>query len=197
MILLPTNDILRGIYFDRSSDKDCFYVELMLIPLWVPQEYISFAFEPRRLNYLGSRNTRCHIWNVQSNDLDANLIAAIRDRALPFLISIQNTHDFLKFVKDGMGSLTPYYEEALAYGLAYVGDNEAELEALEELIGVIDVKYDWEQEILDRANLLKNQLIQAPQEEKKQLEIWKEKTIRDFKLESLYGLEKSKSVLQG
>jgi len=68
VVKYPLGDVVRGLHFERSSDKRFFYVWVFMLPLFVPTKYLNFTFGERLLRPgPGDR------WNADA----PNLIAAL------------------------------------------------------------------------------------------------------------------------
>jgi hypothetical protein len=188
LLLNPLGDILRGIAFQGSGwDKHSFCAWQFVFPLWKLVEKggdisMSFGSEPLGLN----KCERC--FDKRVPDFEQELIFLIKEQALPFLNSIQTNEDFLNNLDPKYLDTDPYDKEAQAYARIRIEDFPGALKALDELIGMLDFRLEWEYPIAERARLLKEKILRDPAEAQAQLEAWKEETIRNLKLDKLYGL---------
>jgi hypothetical protein len=183
MFIPPVDDFLRGIYFENSSGTNDFYLRVFFLPLFVPQDCVSFTHGPDRLR----RNNRA-LWHADDPNLLENLRETIRDEAIPFLNSISTLDGVLNNLKAGVDSDRPrvnsHILEALAYTLIKSGDYSSALTALAELKQRLDKSTTpWVVEQKARAQLIEEKLLQNPETALEQLETWKTETIHKLGLE--------------
>lgn len=91
VVIKPVQHILRGIYIDRSLDRQLF------VPTWA----VMFLFEPSEsfsYNWGGRLYDRAHgAWDVTNSATSAVMCEEIEKEALPLLRPIQTIHDFIGF----------------------------------------------------------------------------------------------------
>jgi hypothetical protein len=195
LVWMPTGVVAKGVTFLSSGySKEKFYVSTFVVPLWVPIDDIYFSF-----GVLELYNTRGDPWSSDLDNLEADLIFAIEEKAVPILRDFETTWDFIHTVeacirkREVEGSVIDNnHQEMYAYGLIEMGEYALGLEALNKLLTMEPYNGDYGRLQVERAQLLKGKLERDPLEAKAQLEEWKAFSIRALKLEPLYGLEKIK-----
>jgi hypothetical protein len=180
LFIQPLKHTLRGIYFEGSSfDARSFYVWMFFMPLCVPTHHIGFNLG-RRIRGVGGGDR----WNADAPNLLAELGAALKREALPFLGGIASLQDVAKAATALQTSHDPYVQEAIAYALARTGEIEQAAMALDQLIGLLDAKVPWQCEMADRARTLKSQMVSNPADVQRQLEAWEAENIHTLGLEA-------------
>src|ERR1700733_2552486 len=97
MLLPPIGHVLRGIWFDRSAyDEVSFSVTAFLMPLCVPTDHLYFNFGDR-VRHKGGGDR----WSMDMPNLVADLVAALRSQALPFLSRGETLEGFIEVAKSG------------------------------------------------------------------------------------------------
>jgi|SRR5262249_3931337 len=172
----PIGETLRGIYFARSIGPRDFYAHLVVLPLFVPTTVVGFNFGWR----VGGGS---HFWNADDPNLIAELAAALKREALPFLSRIQSPRDVADAAMSLHKSADWYVQQAIAYALARAGDVSQAVVALDELVRMLDVTVPWQREMSERAMALKSQLLDDPCRAQQQLDAWEAESIRNLGLE--------------
>jgi predicted RNA-binding Zn ribbon-like protein len=167
---------LRGIYFARSISPRDFYTHVFVLPLCVPTPVIGFNFGWR----VGGGS---HFWNADAPNITAELGAALKREALPFLSRIQSPRDVAEAGMSLRKSADRHVQEAIAYTLARAGDVDKAIAELDALLAMLDVVVPWQLEMAERANLLKSQLLSEAPSAQKQLEAWEAETTKSLRLE--------------
>lgn len=178
----PIQDILRGVWFEGSSDANIFYFSVFCLPLFVPRDGIDLT-HGKRLRGNGRER-----WSADDPNLIEKLTEAIRNDAIPFLNSVSTLAQIRHYLKSNVDSDRPrvntYILEALGYTLIKCGDYPSALKALAELkqrleksatLGGLAQKA--------RAQLIEEKLLQSPETALTQLEAWKSETKSKLKLE--------------
>ena len=181
MLTIPVGQVLRGIYFEGSDfDAKSFYVWVFWLPLYVPTEQVSFNLGKRIRSAAGER------WNTDSPRLLENLVIAIRTEAIPLLKRLETPEGVLEAARSAAaGSKDPYVHQALSYALAIAGKTEAAVSAIDVLLGFLDPAIPWQAELGSRTTLLKEKLLERPENAAAMLEGWRTESIRKLGLESL------------
>ena len=181
VVVPPIKSVLRGLHFEGSGfDEKSFYVWAFLLPLFVPTKHISFNLGKRlRGPYGGDR------WSVEMPNLVAQLGAAVKRDALPFLSGIESAEDIAKAAAAFQQSGDPYAQQTVAYAWARSGNVARAVEELERLMHSLDGKIAWQREMAGRAELLKAKLLADPREAELQLEAWESQTSENLKLGKL------------
>ena len=180
LFIQPVKHTLRGIYFEGSSfDARSFYVWMFFMPLCVPTHHVGFNLG-RRVRGVGGGDR----WNADAPNLLAELGAALKHEALPFLGGIESLHDVAKAATSLQTSQDPYVQEAIAYALARAGDVEQAAMALDQLVGLLDEKVPWQCEMADRARALKSQIVSNPADVQRQLAAWEAESVHNLGLEA-------------
>jgi hypothetical protein len=184
MLVVPVGQILRGVYFEGSGfDAKSFYVWVFWLPLYVPQEHISFNFGRRIRDASGGDR-----WNADSPQLLEGLVTAVRRDAVSFLsrLGMAKDEEMVRIARAAAAkSKDVYAHEALAYALARAGDTEAAIEAIDVLLKLLDPAIHWQAELGTRANLIKGKLLCEANKVGVQLDKWRAESIRKLKIERL------------
>jgi len=173
LFMLPVRQVLRGICFEPSGfDRRAFYVNVFVLPLCVPTQYLYFNFGRR----VGTG------WSSDAPDVYSELSLALRREALPFLSRVEDLDDFIQLAKS-FSRANPRTREAIAYALARVGEVDKAIAELDTLLAMLDVKVPWQLEMAERANALKSLLLHDFASAQKQLQEWEAESIRNLGLE--------------
>jgi len=177
LLMSPMERILRAIYFESSSyDKSAFSVSAFVMPLCVPTEHLSFNFG-NRVRHKGGGDR----WTMSMPNLMAELGAALKEQAVPFLAKVDSLLAFADMATAFSGNLhTP---KAMAFALARAGQDRRAVSVLDELLAQVDPNIAWQQTIAKQANALKTDLLERPVEAHRQLEEWEIETTRKLGLE--------------
>jgi len=174
VFISPIDDFVRGVYFEEAFDSTAFYLRVLFLPLFVPQECISFIHGDRIGNDLE--------WTMENPNLVDNLRDVIQTQALPFLERVSTLPGVIACVKKDVESDWPRYNshhlEELAYIYAKSGEYSASSECLRHLIR--DLEKDtipWIVSQRERAQLIETKLLENPQMALDQLDQWKRQTI--------------------
>ena len=177
MVLSPLEHILKGICFEPSSfDKDSFYVNVFVLPLFVPTKFVHFLFGGR------IRSNGRDRWGANIPNLIAQLRESVKREALPFLSQITSVSDFVKMAKSHPSS-NPHTPEAIAFALARAGWNKEAIEVIDQLLGQVNLEVSWQREMADMAQLLKSLLLTDPAAAQRQLDAWEAETVKNLGLE--------------
>jgi pentatricopeptide repeat protein len=175
LVMCPMTDILRAIHFETSGfDKTAFYVHKFVLPLFVPTEHIYFNFGDRLRVPGGGK-----IWNV---DDIANLSEVIRREALPFLRRAATPLQFVKLARS-RSMENPHTWRAVAFGLARAGRFKQAIRVIDRMLPPIDVDIAWQRELVAMTTAFRATLAEHPSDAERQLEVWKQESLRKFKLE--------------
>jgi len=182
MFVPPVGDFLRGVYFENSSGTNDFYLRVLYLPLFVPQEEINFIHGERL-----RRNNR-ELWHADDANLLETLREVIRDKAIPFLDRVSTLAGVLELVKSDVNSDWPRYNshhlEELAYLYIKNGEYPAALESLGRLKRDLEKETTaWVVKQRNRAQLIQEKLSQSPEAALMQLEAWKTETVNKLGLE--------------
>lgn len=176
----PTDDFLRAVYFENTSDANRFHFHVFLMPLLVPQDYISFNYGGRIGNPLN--------WRLDNPNLLPDLRTAIHSEAIPFLNKVSTLTEVIHYlgadIEVDRQRVNPYTLEALAYALIRSGDYSSALKPLHEL----DQRFSksttsWVLELVARAKSVEEKLLRKPKAALAQLETWKAVTVSKLGLE--------------
>jgi hypothetical protein len=175
MFLPPVKETLRGFSFEGSSfDKTSFYVNMFVLPLCVPTEYLYFNFGNRVRHGRGADR-----WSIDRPDLLEELGGALKRQALEFLRPIESLFDFVKVAKS-FPLTNINTREAIAYSLVRVGEFQEGRAALGELLQQVDTKSEWQRAIAERAETLDRKLALNPVEGQRQVENWEAQTLKNL-----------------
>lgn len=175
----PVKHALRGLYFEGSTfDAKSFYVWTFFLPLFVPAKHVSFNLGKRLREPSGGDR-----WNADAPNSVAELRAAVKREALPFLSGIESAEDIAKAAATFQKVGDPYGQQTIAYAWARAGDMARATEELERLVRLLDVKIPWQREMAERADVLKTKVLANPAEAQRQLEAWESETSQNLGLE--------------
>jgi hypothetical protein len=177
----PVDDFLRGLYFGTTSDANYFHFWVFLLPLFVPNEGISFNFGGRIGNALN--------WRLDNPNLSADLKSTIENEAIPFLDKVSTLAGVIKYlqalIERDRQRVDLYALQALACSfikderfpaaLNVLGEQKRRLQA---------ATTSWTLELRARAELLERMLLEDPNMALAQLDTWKAETKRTLKLEA-------------
>jgi len=184
----PIGPILKGVYLDTSINSRKFYAQLFVQPLFVPVEYLTFSFGWR----LDNRS-----WDADAPDTPENLYHRIRKDGLPFLSRVSKPLDFIDLLNDSSwtaefparaktvfsGSNSHYYQ-TLLYASIREGKYAAALIEFDRLKSVLNMKTQWQQDMLEESTMLLKLFEKNPVQAQLQLDKWVCATIRNLDLEN-------------
>jgi hypothetical protein len=177
MLLPPIGHVLRGIWFDRSAyDEVSFSVTAFLMPLCVPTDHLYFNFGDR-VRHKGGGDR----WSMDMPNLVADLVAALRSQALPFLSRGETLEGFIEVAKSGPP--TGRTLESLGYAVAQTGDAKQAIEVLSRICPMLNTNIAWQRELGDQVRALSAELAKHPEKVQKQLAQWEEETVRNLDLQ--------------
>ncbi len=179
---VSANGLLKGLCFEGSDfDKDAFYLEAFFLPLYVPQGCISFAFGDRL-----SKGKRWKMEEGKSAAIEAELIKAVCDEAIPFFAKADTPEGFARLIPEiHPNPRDPYVLQGRAYSWAKVGNVSVATGLLKELIEVLtgtSPQYDWMIEMAARAEKLSRLLTEDPAAAKQLLIEWESLSRKNLKL---------------
>jgi len=179
LFIHPIGQILRGVYLeDSAANARSFFVWVFFLPLYVPTQRLSFNLGKRL------RGPETERWNADSPTVVAELNAAIRKEALPFVSGIESPLDVVKVAMSLQKGADPYVQQAIAYSFARVGDVAAATAALNTLIQLLDFNIPWHREMADRANILVTELSANPSVALQRLERWEAESIANLRMKA-------------
>lgn len=176
----PADDFLRALYFENTSDADCFHLWVFFLPFFPACDDVSFNFGYRIGDALN--------WCLDNPNLLADLRTTISTEAIPFLNKVSTTAGIIDYFRSEINANTPRVDphtlEALAYTLIKTGDYSAALKTLEEFKPRFGKSTTpWVLELVARAESTKEKLLSKPETALAQLEAWKRETITNLGLE--------------
>jgi len=180
MFFRPLADVLRGFHFEPSAfSKNDFYVSAFFIPLYVPTSHVHFTF--------GHRIEQEHRgWKLDQPNIEAALNSEMR-KELPFLMSLERPAEVVNALlpmtaPNELGHVNPHCCEALAYALVESKRENEAVEVLDGLLKSTDREVLWQNEIAERASLIRERLAEGSESAREQLAHWKSETIRNLDL---------------
>jgi len=180
MFIPPAKHTLRGICFESHSyNAKQFYVWVFLLPLCIPTKHVIFNLGKRIESPEGGP------WNANAPNLLLQLSATVKREALPFLSRVESPRDLAQAARSLQRPQDPYTQQAIAFALARSGGVAEAVAALDELVGLLDVKVPWQLEMTQRADALRSQLLTDAASAQKQLEAWEAETTRNLGLEGV------------
>ncbi|WP_341987225.1 hypothetical protein [Azorhizobium sp. AG788] len=94
VFLHPIQHFVRGIYIDRSLDKDAFDPDWGVTMLFRPGNSLATAWE----TYISA--PKVGVWNINRPTTQQDMIRQIEDNALPVLRQITTMDEFVAFASD-------------------------------------------------------------------------------------------------
>ncbi|PCI30224.1 hypothetical protein COB55_00385 [Candidatus Wolfebacteria bacterium] len=178
LIVSPISDgILRGFSFEGSSfNKESFYVDVFVQPLYVPGEVIDFNLGRRILGENSSDR-----WELNEKNVFEKLFFAIKSQGLP-VVNVETPEALCSWID----SLPPvgdvYSKQAKAYSLAYTGRFDEAIAELASLKLALDLKVPWMVVIDQRADQLLELLRKNPSSVNEKMKVWSKETLGRLKL---------------
>lgn len=177
LFVQPIGHVLRAVCFDGSSfDANLFFVHVFLQPMFVPASHIIFNIGWR----LGGGS---HRWDIKDANIQNELGAALKREVLPFLKRVESAQDFVAAIESLPISADAYARQATAYAWAMAGNVERSVEEIEKLVRMLNVKVSWQNEMVERAEMIKKKLLDDPSKAQAQLEAWESATLQNLGLE--------------
>jgi hypothetical protein len=178
LILPPMNGMLRAIHFDPSGfDKASFYPSRLVMPLCDPTHFLSLL-----LSKPFYHKTEGYGWTINMPNLVEDLIATIRDEALPALRQAENLDGFLELAAPAWGN--PHTPKQVAFVLAKAGQRDRAVAIIDDYLPKLRMHSHWEKEIFDLSTHLRDLLVNDPEAAHRQLLAWEDYTIQKLKLEA-------------
>lgn len=176
----PLDRLLRGIFFDSSSDPRAFYPTLFVMPLCVPTNHIYFTFGNRLRTAAGVGG-----WSSEMPDLVAELGAALKSAAM-FLSGIDSLPAFVAYAEFGLR--TERTLEGIGYALAREGQAAQAISIFDELLTKGDLSTSWQRELAERITNLRRTLVENPEDAHSQLVSSESETIRSLGLDDFHDV---------
>ena len=109
-------------------------------------------------------------------------------KEVPFFTNLRTARDVAKALEpltkpNESGYVNPYCYEALSYTLVQAGETTAAANVIDELLKSTDSTVGWEREVASRARLIRDKLLENPDEARQQLAAWEAQTIHNLGLE--------------
>ena len=177
MFLPPANQILRGLYFDRTSVKTQFRVMAFFLPLCVPTDHLHFSF-PKDLRTPEGRQS----WTLNDSDLRRDLGAGVKRLAHEFLEPIHSLQDLIRFVESQPHN-TPQEIRDIAYCLIRIGEFRKGQLLLRQVLDKYDRKIDWQRAAAEQAESLISTIDSNPSAAQLQLQEWELQTAKNLGLD--------------
>jgi hypothetical protein len=113
-------------------------------------------------------------------DLVTDLVAALRQQALPFLSNGETLAGFIEIARSG--AQTGRAMEGIGYAAARSGDSKQAVEIFNRLVPTLNLNIAWQRELADQVRALSAKLVAHPEEAQEQLAQWEEATVRNLGL---------------
>lgn len=186
LFISPVDDFLRGMYFNNASGKVNFTVEVLYMPLFIPQELIHFTHTSYTLRWNGNAG-----WRADDPNLLEKLLQAIQNDALPYLERVSTLRGVLELRRSDIVSRWPRVNwrrlEEFAYLLIKNGEYSAALEKLAHLKKwLAEDAFGGKTNQQNRVQLIEDKLHQSPEAALAQLQEWKAESITNLGLEKYY-----------
>ena len=180
LFMCPIGHILRGFYFDRSSDPLSFYLHVFIQPLYIPRDSVVFLFGER----LGQS------WKYQADaeaELIENLLERISNEGLPVLKGIETPAQFAETIDQvvRVNPKDPHALRARAYSFVLAGEHENAIEIFDRLqteLAELEDEPLWLRELLQETQTFRQLLVHKPAEAKDKLYEWERYTLTNLRL---------------
>jgi hypothetical protein len=176
------SEILHAFQVEVSGlTKRAVYVECFVLPLYVPQSYISFDFG----NRLRDPATGASRWEIENEDQAlARMARVMRGDGLAFLGRIRSTADLMTHLGTTFGSFeNPHTLEALAYTQVVADKPDRARDTLRKLQGLLDLSVEWESEMHERVSVIATCVATGDlQSALDQLAAWQRSSVGNLKL---------------
>jgi hypothetical protein len=169
---------------ERSGDPECFYVNVFLQPLFIPEQHYV-------LNAGWRLGGGAHAWNAAAPGVLGDLRQALTREALPFLEPIKSPRDVALATTRLHQSADPIVQRIVAYGFARNGDISQATRAIDQLLTLLSGDdRQWVLEMYEQAADLRAALLEDPARAERQLLTWEAQTAKAL------GLERFRSTSQ-
>jgi hypothetical protein len=177
LLIRPLEHTLRGVLLERSGAPDCFYVNVFLQPLFIPEQHYV-------LNAGWRLGGGAHAWNVAAPSVLGELRQALTHQAFPFLEPIKSPRDVALATKLMNRSADPIVLRMVAYGFARHGDIRQATHAIDQLLTLLagDDRH-WVRAMYDQAASLHAALLKHPARAERLLLTWETQTAKALGLE--------------
>lgn len=173
----PLNRVLRGLCFDGSGfDPGVFFLHAFCMPLYVPTDHIYLSLGDR-LRHAGNER-----WRLDDSKLTDKLVEVVQREGLPFLETVREPLELVRYCEQMAGSSNPRVIEIIAYSHLFANDLQQAAKVLNHLLSVLDPSIGWQTEIHDRAEGLMATLESDPGNARQMLENWESETIDNLGL---------------
>jgi hypothetical protein len=184
--LRPVGSILRGFCFEGSSDPDSFYLWAFVLPLYVPDQVLNFAFGDRITST--GRGNRWH--REEEPGLAIKVARAMLEHGLPIVVSANSVTEMALGADAKTARLAGRQDirsiEVAAYSWARAGEVERAGERFDLLLSRIEAapKWSWLPTVANRAIAFQSKL-HDPEETQRQLDEWEKNSATKLRLEKL------------
>lgn len=135
IVLQPTEHIVRGFSFDRSSTKDCYYILRIIVPLFSPvMPNLSLNYS-ERISIDGRGDSLVKIQKTECDDRE-KLLEILKFEHIPFLRNLSGAEDFIRYCS-GINMIRPNMKLEFALAHCIVGNFSLGKSLLFEVIEVI------------------------------------------------------------
>ena len=178
LLKAPVNGSLKAVVFESSAaDKDSFYIWYFVMPMCIPQDYISLLFGDRLRH-----PTEREYWTSSMPDLVDHIASAIQEQALPMLTIAGSPEGFINLAKRAWRN--PHTPHAVASVLARSGRYKEALIVIDDFLPRLNTAAPAEKEIFDLSTRLRDLLIDDPAAALRQLQEWENYTIGKLGLQA-------------
>jgi len=168
-----TRWVLRGLARDSSAFSQDFAVLVFAQPLYVPTDHLVFSYGTR-LRRVGATSEAW--WSPTAAAMPVELVASIRDQALPYLATVRAPSDLLRDAQARATALTdPNILEVITYSAILAGDDAVASNALQAATNLRPPK-GWQRAVTDRLVGLGRAWAENPSAGLAQLQAWRDQT---------------------
>lgn len=160
--------VLRGIFFERSTDPSSFYVSAVALPLYKPTDVLDLTFSFRL-----RQNDGGQLWDAEPDTL-LLLNAAIESQGLRTLRTMQTSSDFALWLTKKVESSPDnlHLLEGLALTYVWEGEIESARPILDNIASMEFAQNSWQGEIRKQVILIRGLLNANLDEAADQLRSW-------------------------
>jgi len=170
--------LLRGFYFEKSSDPNSFYLSVFVQPLFIPLDHVSLSFGDRLAHMAEGAD---HHWELDGDETVVmdQILEQIRTVGIPFLAQFGSLKDFPRALRRNMKVRhSAHLDEAICYSHVLTDDHarartelaRLRLEVTKALVN--QPKRTWLAEIAARADEVEACLGRSPHSAKELLQTW-------------------------
>lgn len=180
-LVSPVNTSVRGLFFDRSIDKNIFILKYFIMPLYVPSFHLNFNMGGR----IKSIYTNSDRWDISSVNLK-DVENSIRESYF-YMLEVNDYNDVVRVCEQTLTSGENLNVcEALIYSQIRSNQSADHISVIKRFCKSVDITIPWQSDVLQRMILVRNALLEDNDNLLNELfRSWETITIENLKLEKL------------